>query len=162
MDGVHDLVVLDRQLPDGDGIQLILDLRLLPITPPVIVLTAQGTLADRVNGLNLGADDYLAKPFAVEELLARIRALLRRPAGAVTMTAKLGKLEFCFETREVRIRGEFLALTKRELLILKPCCVGRAERCCARSRLRRKLLAVDAGVEVYGIRGVGYLLRATA
>ncbi|MGC4389831.1 MULTISPECIES: response regulator transcription factor [unclassified Agrobacterium] len=183
MDGVHDLVVLDRQLPDGDGIQLIEDLRLLPVTPPVIVLTAQGSLADRVNGLNLGADDYLAKPFAVEELLARIRALMRRPAGAVTMTAKLGRLEFCFETREVRIMGEFLPLTRRELLILEAL-LRRQGRTVLRSlleeavynfddeiqsnaldshisRLRRKLAAADAGLEVHGIRGVGYLLRAT-
>ncbi len=180
MDGVHDLVVLDRQLPDGDGIQLIEDLRLLP----VIVLTAQGSLADRVNGLNLGADDYLAKPFAVEELLARIRALMRRPAGAVTMTAKLGRLEFCFETREVRIMGEFLPLTRRELLILEAL-LRRQGRTVLRSlledavynfddeiqsnaldshisRLRRKLAAANAGLEVHGIRGVGYLLRATA
>ncbi|MGK9039332.1 response regulator transcription factor [Agrobacterium tumefaciens] len=184
MDGVHDLVVLDRQLPDGDGIQLIEDLRLLPVTPPVIVLTAQGALVDRVNGLNLGADDYLAKPFAVEELLARIRALMRRPASAVTMTAKLGRLEFCFETREVHIKGEFLPLTRRELLILEAL-LRRQGRTVLRSlleeavynfddeiqsnaldshisRLRRKLAAADAGLEVHGIRGVGYLLRATS
>ncbi len=66
MDGVHDLVVLDRQLPDGDGIELIENLRLLPVTPPVIVLTAQGGLVDRVKGLNRGVGDYGAKPFAVE------------------------------------------------------------------------------------------------
>ncbi|AYM59583.1 two component response regulator [Agrobacterium sp. ATCC 31749] len=183
MDSVHDLVVLDRQLPDGDGIQLIEDLRLLPVTPPVIVLTAQGGLADRINGLNLGADDYLAKPFAVEELLARIRALMRRPAGTVKMTARLGGLEFCFETREVRIKGEFLPLTRRELLILEAL-LRRQGRTVLRSmleeavynfddeiqsnaldshisRLRRKLAAADAGVEVHGIRGVGYLMRTT-
>ncbi|KDR90469.1 winged helix-turn-helix domain-containing protein, partial [Agrobacterium tumefaciens] len=117
-------------------------------------------------------------------LLARIRALMRRPAGAVTMTAKLGRLEFCFETREVRIKGEFLPLTRRELLILEAL-LRRQGRTVLRSlleeavynfddeiqsnaldshisRLRRKLAAADAGLEVHGIRGVGYLLRATS
>ena len=73
-------ILLDRQLPDGDGLTLIPKLRARGIGVPVIVLTARGELADRIAGLDTGADDYLGKPFAVEELLARLRAVLRRPA----------------------------------------------------------------------------------
>src|SRR5439155_21009894 len=74
-------ILLDRQLPDGDGLTLIPKLRAKGAGVPVIVLTARGELADRIAGLDAGADDYLAKPFAVEELLARLRAVLRRPDG---------------------------------------------------------------------------------
>ena len=70
-------ILLDRQLPDGDGLGLIPKLRIKGVSVPVIVLTARGELADRVAGLDSGADDYLGKPFAVEELLARLRAVLR-------------------------------------------------------------------------------------
>lgn len=79
--GSYDAIVLDRQLPDGDGLSLIPKLRASGNTVPVLVLTARGELADRVTGLDSGADDYLGKPFAFEELLARLRALLRRPAN---------------------------------------------------------------------------------
>lgn len=79
--GSYDAMVLDRQLPDGDGLALIPKLRTRGNLVPVLVLTARGDLADRVAGLDRGADDYLAKPFAFEELLARLRALLRRPAN---------------------------------------------------------------------------------
>src|SRR4051794_7602373 len=77
---VHGAVLLDRRLPDGDGLSLIPKLRARAGGVPIIVLTARGDLADRIEGLDCGADDYLAKPFAVEELLARLRAVLRRPA----------------------------------------------------------------------------------
>lgn len=76
---VHDAILLDRQLPDGDGLALISTLRDRGRRMPVIVLTAKGELTDKIIGLDTGADDYLAKPFAMEELLARLRAVLRRP-----------------------------------------------------------------------------------
>src|SRR5689334_3194826 len=78
---VHGAVLLDRQLPDGDGLALIPKLRARADGVPIIVLTARGDLADRIAGLDGGADDYLAKPFAIAELMARLRAVLRRPAG---------------------------------------------------------------------------------
>ncbi|NLS01474.1 response regulator transcription factor [Rhizobium sp. P38BS-XIX] len=181
---VHDMIVLDRQLPDGDGLELIQHLRAIGATVPVIVLTARGSLADRVNGLDLGADDYLAKPFALDELLARIRALMRRPAAVAPMVAKLGRLEFSLYDREARIGGKVLDLPRRELLVLETL-IRRHGRTVLRaaleeavyafddeiqsnaldshvSRLRKKLADAQAGVEIHGIRGVGYLLRPTA
>jgi DNA-binding response OmpR family regulator len=181
---VHDMIVLDRQLPDGDGLELIKHLRSIGATMPVIVLTARGSLADRVNGLDLGADDYLAKPFALEELLARIRALMRRPANVAPMIARLGRLEFSLDDREARIAGKVLDLPRRELLVLETL-IRRQGRTVLRaaleeavyayddeiqsnaldshvSRLRKKLTDAQAGVEIYGIRGVGYLLRPIA
>ncbi len=179
---VHDVIVLDRQLPDGDGLTLLTYLRSIRSIVPVIVLTAKGALADRVSGLDLGADDYLAKPFAVEELLARIRALLRRPATMAPTTARLGRLEFSLDSREVRVDGELIDLPRRELLVLEAL-VRRQGRTVLRSaleeavysfddeiqsnaldshvsRLRKKLADTQAGVEIHAIRGVGYLLRS--
>lgn len=175
-------VLLDRQLPDGDGLTLIPRLRADGIGTPVIVLTARGALTDRVTGLDTGADDYLAKPFAIEELLARLRAVLRRPPGMPAETVALGRLSFDFSHREVSIDGQPLSLPRRELLVLETL-LRRSGRTVSRasleeavysiddeiqsnaldthiSRLRRKLSDSDAGIEIHGIRGVGYLLRA--
>lgn len=179
---VHDVIVLDRQLPDGDGITLLSHLRAIRSTVPVIVLTAMDKLDDRIHGLDLGADDYLAKPFAVEELLARVRALLRRPTSMAPLVSRIGRLDFDLGRCEASIDGQQLALTRRELNVLETL-VRRQGRTVLRStledavysfddeiqsnaleahvsRLRKKLSEVDAGVEIHGIRGVGYLLRA--
>jgi DNA-binding response OmpR family regulator len=178
---VHAAVLLDRQLPDGDGLTLIPKLRARADGVPIIVLTARGELADRVAGLDCGADDYLAKPFAVEELLARLRAVLRRPAGLQPDILHAGRLAFDFGHREASIDGAPLELPRRELLVLEAL-VRRMGRTVLRSaleeavysfddeiqsnaldthvsRLRRKLSEADARVEIHGIRGVGYLLK---
>lgn len=178
---VHDAVLLDRQLPDGEGMTLIPKLRARTDGVPVIVLTAKGDLADRVAGLDGGADDYLAKPFAVEELLARLRAVLRRPAGVLSDVVRTGRLAFDFTHREVSVDGHPLDLPRRELLVLEAL-LRRLGRTVLRatleeavynfddeiqsnaldthvSRLRRKLTEANAGVEIHGIRGVGYLLK---
>ena len=178
---VHGAVLLDRQLPDGDGLALIPKLRARADGVPIIVLTARGELTDRIAGLDSGADDYLAKPFAVEELLARLRAVLRRPAGMQPDIVKAGRLAFDFSHREASVDGRPLDLPRRELLVLETL-VRRLGRTVLRaaleeavysfddavqsnaldthvSRLRRKLADVDAGIEIHGIRGVGYLLR---
>lgn len=180
-DNVHDVIVLDRQLPDGDGLSIIPHLRSIGSNTPVIVLTAQGTVADRVHGLDRGADDYLAKPFAVEELLARVRALLRRPPTMNALVVRIGALEFSLDSREVFVNGKPLELPRRELLVLEAL-VRRQGRTVLRSaleeavynfddeiqsnaldshvsRLRRKLLETDAGVTIHSMRGVGYLMR---
>jgi DNA-binding response OmpR family regulator len=178
---VHAAVLLDRQLPDGDGLALIPKLRARADGVPIIVLTARGELADRVAGLDSGADDYVAKPFAVEELLARLRAVLRRPAGLQPDILHAGRLAFDFGHREASIDGAPLELPRRELLVLEAL-VRRMGRTVLRSaleeavysfddeiqsnaldthvsRLRRKLAEADAHVEIHGIRGVGYLLK---
>jgi len=178
---VHSAVLLDRQLPDGDGLALIPKLRARADGVPIIVLTARGDLADRITGLDSGADDYLAKPFAVEELLARLRAVLRRPASLQLDIIKAGRVAFDCSHREVAIDGQPLDLPRRELLVLEAL-LRRMGRTVLRptleeavynfddeiasnaldahvSRLRRKLADSDAGVEIHSIRGVGYLLK---
>lgn len=179
---VHDAVLLDRQLPDGDGMDLLGHLRGIDSSIPVIILTAQSAVADRVQGLDRGADDYLVKPFAVEELVARVRALLRRPPVVAPLVARLGRLAFSLGDMEARVDGELLDLPRRELLVLEAL-VRRQGRTVLRrmlceavygfddeiqsnaldshvSRLRKKLSDAVAGVEIHGVRGVGYLLRA--
>lgn len=182
-DSSYNAVVLDRQLPDGDGLSLIPKLRASGNLVPVLVLTARGELNDRVAGLDKGADDYLAKPFAFEELLARLRALLRRPANLQSDIVRAGRIAFDFVHREASIEGAVLDMPRRELLVLEAL-MRRMGRMVQRSalmeavfglddavqpnaldthisRLRRKLADADAGVTINGVRGVGYLLRET-
>lgn len=177
------VIIVDRRLPDGDGLSFVRALRRAGMGVPVIVLTARGDVVDRVTGLEAGADDYLAKPFAFEELLARLRAVLRRPPEARPNFARLGRLEFDLGHREALVEGRPLALRRRELAILEAL-IQRRERAVLRetlesavyglddeiqsnsldahvSRLRRRLAEADAGVEIRSIRGVGYLLRTT-
>lgn len=177
---VHDAVLLDRKLPDGDGLSLIPKLRKINPSIPIIVLSALGSLDNRVIGLDTGADDYLAKPFSTDELLARLRAVLRRPAQVNHDALTLGGIEFESEHRQVKINGKAVELPRRELLALEAL-MRRAGRTVSRdalqeavygfdddiasnaldahiSRLRRKL--APAGVQIHGIRGIGYLLRA--
>ncbi len=180
-DDVHDAMLLDRRLPDGDGLDLVAKLRARGIGLPVIVLTARGELVDRVAGLDAGADDYLAKPFAVEEVLARLRAVLRRPGTVVADTIRVGRLAFDLAHREANVDGRRLDLPRRELLVLETL-LRRRGRTVLRgaledavygfdddvqsnaldthvSRLRSKLAQAGADVTIHGIRGVGYLLR---
>jgi two-component system OmpR family response regulator len=179
--GAHDLVLLDRTLPDGDGLRLIPLIRSENPGVPVIVLSARSELSDRVDGLDGGADDYLSKPFALEELLARIRAVRRRPNGLADDAITVGRLVFDPACDEASVDGVRLDLPRRELRVLSTL-VRRRGRTVLReslekavygfddeiqsnsldshvSRLRRKLSDADAGVEIHAIRGVGYLLR---
>lgn len=181
--GGYDALVLDRQLPDGDGLSLIPRLRARGNLVPVLVLTVRGDLADRVAGLDQGADDYLAKPFALEEFLARLRALLRRPANVQSDIVRAGRLSFDFVNREASVGAAVLDLTRREILVLEAL-LRRMGRMVPRallmeavfslddevqpnaldtqvSRLRRKLAEAHGGVTINGVRGVGYLLRET-
>ena len=178
--GLHDAVLLDRKLPDGDGLSLIPFLRREQMGLPIIVLSALGSPEHRVAGLDTGADDYLAKPFSTDELLARLRAVMRRPAQIGESSIKVGQLRFNLTARHAEVADEPLDLTRRELLALE-ILVRRTGRTVARSaleeavygyddeiasnsldahisRLRRKLSG--AGVEIHAIRGLGYLLRA--
>jgi len=113
-------ILLDRTLPDGDGIALIPAARSRPSRPSIIFLTARDEISDRIEGLDAGADDYLVKPFALEELLARIRAACRRPvAGMPPDPIEIGRLSFDPTTREVRVGERPLVLPRRELALLE-------------------------------------------
>lgn len=178
----YDLVLLDRTLPDGDGLSLLPSLRAAHPGLPVIVLSARGDIIDRVAGLDEGADDYLVKPFALEELFARIRAVRRRPAELGLDEIHVGALVFDVANDEASVAGVRLDLARRELRVLATL-VKRRGRTVLResleqgvygfddaiqsntldshiSRLRRKLAAADAGIEIHAIKGVGYLLQA--
>ncbi|KAF1004763.1 MAG: Transcriptional regulatory protein TcrA [Luteibacter sp.] len=178
---VHDLLLLDRQLPDGDGVSLVAKARANQADLPIIVLTARGSLPDRIDGLDQGADDYLVKPFALEELLARIRAISRRPAKVVLPTVNAGRLRYDFAAREALVDDMPLRLPRRQLLLLEALAY-RLGRTVQRevlldavygfddaiqsnafdahvSKLRRALTEAEAGVEIHAIRGIGYILR---
>ncbi len=178
---VHQILLLDRQLPDGDGANFVRVARSHVPNLPVIMLTARDSVADRVVGLDVGADDYLTKPFAVEELLARIRAISRRPSQIALPTLTLGRLQFDFVAREATVAGTLLALPRRQLLVLEALAL-RQGRTVARealqeavygfddaiqsnaldahvSKLRKALAEADARVEIHVMRGIGYLLK---
>ncbi|TAV83717.1 response regulator transcription factor [Rhizobium leguminosarum] len=180
-DGAYDAVLLDRQLPDGDGPELIPKIRKKGLTLPIIVITAKGEVPDRITGLETGADDYLAKPFVFDELLARLRAVMHRSETLRPALISIGRLSFDPTYCEIIVSGLRLEMPRREALVLE-CLMRRAGRMVPRpalmeavfgfddeiqsnalvshiSRLRRKLAASQAGVVINVIRGVGYLLR---
>jgi DNA-binding response OmpR family regulator len=175
-------VLLDRRLPDGDGLSLLPVLRAMADPPPVIVLTALGQTMERVEGLDAGADDYLVKPFELDELLARLRAVARRRAGAAVEPLTLGALSFDTVHREAQVSGNPLQLPRREIALLDVL-LRRSGRVVLRetieaalfgfddvpasntldshvSRLRRRLSEAGAGVAIHALRGVGYMAKA--
>lgn len=115
----YDLIILDRMLPEVDGIQICRMLRDKKINIPVLMLTAKDKIAERVEGLNAGADDYLVKPFAFEELLARTRALLRRPKDQKELTLKVADLELTPSTFVVKRGGIEIELSSKEFALLE-------------------------------------------
>jgi two-component system, OmpR family, response regulator len=177
-----DVVVLDRMLPDIDGLTVLRLLRARGVEAPVLLLTALGSVDDRVAGLDAGADDYLAKPFAFSELLARIRALGRRPASPVESRLAAGDLALD-ELRHVAVVGErTVDLSAREFALLG-FFIRHAGQVVTRqqildqvwgaepdvysnvvdlyvSYLRRKLARLDRAGRIRTVRGVGYSLRA--
>jgi len=120
LDPDYDLIIMDRMLPGGmDGLDVINKLRERDISIPILVLTAKGTINDRVDGLNIGADDYLVKPFAFDELLARIKALLRRPVKSVGTILKVSNLELNPGSYEVKRSGNDIQLAAKEFSLLE-------------------------------------------
>ncbi|MBE0556111.1 MAG: response regulator transcription factor, partial [Proteobacteria bacterium] len=115
----YDVLVLDIMLPGRDGLSILRGLRDEKITVPVILLTARSALRERVEGLNLGADDYLSKPFYMEELLARINAVTRRATGDQLSLMRVGHLTVNLITRDIRIGKEKVELTAREFNLLE-------------------------------------------
>lgn len=176
-------VLLDRRLPDGDGVTLLPVLNTRPPVPPVLLITALDDVPDRVAGLEAGAEDYLVKPFAFEELRARLLVRLRRgPADAPGAPVTVGRLRYDLTSREASVEEQPITLPRRELAILDTL-VRRAGRVVMRehleaevygyddeiqsnaleahvSRLRKRLSEVQAGVVLHGVRGVGYMLKA--
>ena len=181
--GSYDLVLLDRTLPDGDGLSLVPALRAEHPGLPIIVLSALGDVVDRIAGLDKGADDYLNKPFALEEMFARIRAVRRRPTEIGIDEIRAGSLVFDLTNDEAAVAGVSLDLARRELRVLATLMKRRGRTVLRESieqavfgfddevqsntldshisRLRRKLTDAGANVEIHAVRGVGYLLRAT-
>ena len=176
----YDAVVLDLGLPDGDGLTLLADLQSSRNRVPVLILTARDTVQHRVSGLDAGADDYLVKPFATAEVVARVKALLRRPGGALGVTLQAGNVLFDTIGRDVCVGVTALTLPRRESAILEHLMrrLGRVvpktvleERLYGLDEelesnaipvhvhhLRRKLEAAGATAEIHTVRGVGYLL----
>jgi two-component system OmpR family response regulator len=180
--GGHDLALLDLGLPDGDGLALLAEWRRRRETP-VIVLTARGGLDDRLAGLDGGADDYVVKPVETAELVARCRAVLRRPGGRLGAVLSAGALQLDTTARETTLGGVVIALGRRETGVLEQLLrrkgrvaprraledalygvddeVGPNALDAAVSRLRRALEAEGAPVEIRTVRGVGWMLAET-
>jgi two-component system, OmpR family, response regulator len=180
----YDVVIVDLGLPDGDGIALIHEARVGGCKTPMLVITARAGIDDRIAGLDSGADDYLVKPFSHLELLARIRALLRRPPDMREPILQVGRLVLNETTSEVRADGRMVDLraSERRLLALLMRQAGRIvpkssieERFSEFgrelsgnaveahvSRLRKALDDAPAGVWIETIRGVGYALKETS
>ena len=114
----YDLIIVDLNLPSVQGGEIVKKIRELGLKTPVLVLTANDDVTTKVSNLDNGADDYLTKPFALDELLARVRALLRREAAPIPQTFKQGNLELVYSTHEVKIDGQPVKLTKNEFRLL--------------------------------------------
>ena len=176
-----DVVVLDLGLPDGDGIDWLRRRRAAGFSTPVIVATARGSLDQRIAGLDTGADDYVVKPFEMEELLARCRALLRRPGATLGTVLEAGGVALDTTTRSASIGGRPLDLARREIDLLE-IFLRRVGQVVPRglveeglygfdddvspnaveasvSRLRRRLAENAAKLEIHTVRGIGYLAR---
>lgn len=178
----YDVAILDLGLPDIDGMAVLKRIRESGNQVPILILTARDDLKDRIAGLNSGADDYLLKPFAIDELTARIKALLRRPGNILGLKLETGNLVFDTLAREATVGGKALRLSRRELDILEQL-MRRAGRVVPKDvleesiygfdqeissnsievalhRLRKRLLNAGVTATIHTMRGVGYILQA--
>ena len=176
----YDIVILDLGLPDDDGLAVLAQARAAGRNVPILILTARDAVEDRVLGLDTGADAYLVKPFATAELVARVKALLRRPGGALGAVLTAGNVLLDTLGRDARIDDRPVALSRREIGILEYL-MRRLGRVVPRSvledklygideevesnavpvhvhHLRRKLITRGASVEIHTVRGIGYML----
>lgn len=177
----YQALVLDRGLPDGDGLLLLQRLRQANLVVPCLILTARDALHDRVEGLDAGADDYLPKPFAMSELVARVRALLRRPSASQPLRPSHGDLILSPDAGTMQCGDESITLAPAELQIMLAL-VRRQGEVVRRStmeaagwglseavtpnaldvalhRLRRKLAAIGSRLQIVNLRGQGYALQ---
>ena len=174
--GVYDLVLLDLGLPNRDGLSVLRELRARRDRTPVLIATARDAVGDRIAGLDAGADDYVVKPYDPDELLARIRALLRRSAGHAEPAFEHGNVRIDPQTREASVDGDPVTLTAREWAVLQPL-IARPGMIYSRAQLEEKLYSWEEeiasnAVEVYihglrkklghgfiqTVRGVGYVV----
>ncbi|MFE6074688.1 MULTISPECIES: response regulator transcription factor [Paenibacillus] len=185
LSGIYDLLLLDIMMPEMDGITVLKKLRSEGNHTPVILLTAKGEISDKVTGLDYGADDYIAKPFATEELLARIRAALRRKGEVVPEDGlKFGDIELNTTQLKLSVQGKEIKLNLKEnelleLLITRKQAITSKEQIIEKlwgfdseveynnvevyiSFLRKKLTFLNSAVRINTIRGVGYVLEVTA
>lgn len=175
-DETADLVLLDLGLPDIDGLEVLAEARRAGIRTPVLVMTARDAVQTRIRGLDLGADDYLVKPFHLEELAARIRSLARRAQGLADSVIEAGGLRLNLATLEVDFRDASVVLTRREFALLRVL-MERAGRIVRRENLETALYGLDATVDsnalevqihwlrrklspevIHTVRGVGYMI----
>ena len=176
-------MVLDLGLPDDDGLSILQEVRSRKDPIPVLILTARSSAQDRVKGLRGGADDYLIKPFAFEELVARLEAILRRPSQLLGSSIKLANLVFDMESRQAFIDQEPQLLSAREAAVLELLLrrkghvvpkrliedqiFGMSEDVASNAvevyvhRLRKQLAAGGAKIQIHTLRGVGYLISET-
>lgn len=177
----YDAILLDLGLPDLDGMDILAKLKRVTPNTPVIICTARDALDDRVDGLDGGADDYIVKPFDAAELLARIRAVLRRPGGVLGAELKIGNITLDTTDRSVAINEGPVHLSRRELTLLE-LFMRRKGRILSKDaienalygfdepptpnaievavhRLRKKLLDFGASATVHTLRGIGYLME---
>jgi len=181
MTGEYDAVLLDLSLPGKDGLEVLRNLRARGSRVPVLIFTARGSVDDRIKGLDLGADDYLPKPFVLAELEARLKALLRRSAGQ-NPEVRLGELTYDSVSRMSTVRGEPLSLTPRELAVLEAL-LARIGRPVSRDSLFEKIFSLErdaraeaieiyvhrlrkklegSGVQITTVRGLGYMIGVVA
>ena len=172
----YDIVLLDLGLPRKDGAAVLRSMRARQDRTPVVIVTARDDLEDRVAGLNAGADDYVLKPFEMDELLARLHAILRRSGGRPETLFEHGAVSVDRVTREVRVDGQVIALTGREWSVLEAL-IARPGQVMVRARLEEKVFghpediaasALDVLVHrlrrklgnelIVNVRGVGYLV----
>jgi DNA-binding response OmpR family regulator len=175
-------MILDLGLPDGDGLKVLRHVRGRQQPLPVLILSARGAMEERVKGLEQGADDYLVKPFAFEELKARIAALLRRPGALLGAQLTVSNLAYDTQARQASVEGRNLSLSAREAQILE-LLMRRVDKVVPKSsvedqlfgldddfgsnavevymhRLRKRLQDSKAAVTIHTVRGVGYMLAA--
>jgi DNA-binding response OmpR family regulator len=154
----YDLIIVDLNLPKIEGGELVRRIRDLGLKTPVMVLTANDDINSKVANLDHGADDYLTKPFAIDELLARVRALLRREAAPLPQTFKQGNLELMYATHEVKVNGQPIKLTKNEFRLLD--FLSRVpERVCTRAMIEEHVWGYNSNNQSNVIEASIYNLR---
>jgi DNA-binding response OmpR family regulator len=177
----YDAIILDLGLPDGDGLDVLREIRQANSGAPILILTARDSIEDRVLGLDTGADDYIIKPFAMAELAARLRALLRRPSHSIDTVLAIGNVRLDVNSRQVTVNGSTLRFSARETDVLEV--LMRREGLVISkgsledglyglhrnvspnsiealiSRLRRRLKTTNATCVIHTLHGIGYLLK---